>query len=54
MDDLNAAYNSTSGSEPTPERRAGVDRRVGTHDELFKYAVMAGFFVDMRKNNRRK
>lgn len=36
------------------ERRTGRDRRTGKLDEKFKQSVDAGFFVDMRKGERRK
>ncbi len=36
------------------ERRSGKDRRTGKLDEKYKYSVQAGFFLDMRKGDRRK
>ena len=36
------------------ERRAGKDRRTGQFDEKYRHSVQAGFFLDMRKGNRRK
>ena len=36
------------------ERRSGKDRRTGELDQKYKYSVQAGFFLDMRKGNRRR
>jgi hypothetical protein len=36
------------------ERRKKIDRRNGEWDELFRHAVITGFFEDVRKGSRRK
>lgn len=36
------------------ERRRGSDRRSGKLDEKYRYSVEAGFFLDMRRGERRK
>ena len=36
------------------ERRVGKERRDGTLDEKYNYSVQAGFFLDMRRGERRK
>lgn len=36
------------------ERRQGSDRRNGKLDEKYRYSVEAGFFLDMRRGDRRK
>ena len=36
------------------ERREGKDRRDGKLDEKYRYSVEAGFFLDMRRGERRK
>ena len=36
------------------ERRKQTDRRTGELDELFRHAVVTGFFEDVRKGSRRK
>ena len=36
------------------ERRSGSERRTGKLDEKYKYSVQAGFFLDLRKGERRK
>lgn len=45
---------SSMAQQPAEERRSGRDRRTGKNDELFRYAVAAGFFLDMRKNPDRR
>lgn len=36
------------------ERRTGKDRRTGKLDEKYRYSVQAGFFLDMRRGERRR
>ena len=36
------------------ERRTGKDRRTGKLDQKFQHSVSSGFFIDMRKGERRK
>ena len=36
------------------ERRLGKDRRNGKLDKKYRYSVDAGFFLDMRRGDRRK
>ena len=36
------------------ERRRGSDRRDGKLDEKYRYSVEAGFFLDMRRGERRR
>ena len=36
------------------DRRSGKDRRTGKMDEKFKHAVSIGFFLELRKSDRRK
>ena len=36
------------------ERRTNKDRRTGKLDQKFKHSVSTGFFLDMRKGERRK
>jgi len=35
------------------ERRSGRDRRTGRLDDKFRHSVSVGFFLDMRKGERR-
>jgi len=36
------------------ERRIGIDRRTGKLDDKFQRSVAIGFFLDMRRGDRRK
>ena len=36
------------------DRRSGRERRTGRLDDKFKHSVSIGFFLDMRKNDRRR
>jgi len=42
------------GEKLVIERRTGRDRRIGKLDDKFQHSVSIGFFLDMRKGDRRK
>ncbi len=49
MTELNASTETAAR-----EKRANADRRSHKHDDLFTYAVTAGYFIDLRKGERRQ
>lgn len=44
---------SQDAATAVQERRSRSDRRSHKHDELFTYAVSAGYFLELRKGERR-